>query len=111
MKNVNIFTTMLEEIIIAGEDSDFKSLFIIMELMPQDLRKLMSNKQLAFDEDHALTVLYNILCGINFLHSANIIHRDLKPANILINNSCEIKICDFGMSRTFVSRKQSDNSD
>ena len=34
------------------------------------------------------------------MHSANIIHRDLKPANILLNNKTDIKICDFGLSRS-----------
>lgn len=41
-----------------------------------------------------------MLCGINYLHSANIIHRDLKPSNILINSDCRIKICDFGLARS-----------
>ena len=52
-----------------------------------------------FDDSHIVTILYNILCAINFLHSAKIIHRDIKPSNILINDNCEVKICDFGMSR------------
>ena len=37
---------------------------------------------------------------MNYIHSANILHRDLKPANILVNEDCNVKICDFGLART-----------
>jgi serine/threonine protein kinase len=30
-----------------------------------------------------------------------IIHRDIKPANLLINKNAVIKLCDFGISRSF----------
>jgi len=32
-----------------------------------------------------------------YLHSAELLHRDLKPSNVLINEDCEIKVCDFGL--------------
>ena len=35
-----------------------------------------------------------------FLHESNVVHRDLKPANILVNSDCNVKISDFGLSRT-----------
>jgi serine/threonine protein kinase len=31
-------------------------------------------------------LFYQLLCGINFIHSARVVHRDLKSANILIKN-------------------------
>ena len=44
--------------------------------------------------------MYNMLCSIHFLHSANLIHRDLKPANVLLNYECIPKLCDFGLARS-----------
>jgi serine/threonine protein kinase len=85
MKN-NVFTTKLEKIVIAGNPKTFQSVFLIMELMPTDLKSLMSDPYLKFDDEHAVIILYNILCGMAFLDAAGILHRDLKPANILIND-------------------------
>jgi serine/threonine protein kinase len=43
--------------------------------------------------------LYQLLCGLRYLHSANIIHRDLKPRNILVAGDRTLKICDLGQAR------------
>lgn len=98
-----VFTTELHDVVIAGDKDTFRSMFLVIDYVPQDMRTLLQNKNLEFDLDHALIIFYNLLCGIKFLHSANIIHRDLKPANILVNYDSEIKICDFGMARTVES--------
>ena len=37
--------------------------------------------------------------GLKYIHSAGVIHRDLKPSNILIDDNCDLKICDFGLAR------------
>ena len=69
----------------------------------QDLRRMFKEKKSAdftFTEQHLKVILYNMLCAIKFLHSANIIHRDLKPGNILIDSECNVKICDFGLARS-----------
>ena len=41
-----------------------------------------------------------ILRGLKYIHSASVLHRDLKPSNILLNATCDLKICDFGLART-----------
>ena len=52
------------------------------------------------------SIMYQILAGLNYIHSANVIHRDLKPANILVSFPPGspypiIKICDFGLARLY----------
>ena len=72
-----------------------------MEFEAQDdLKSLLTKNENAdfLGEKHKLTLIYNMLCGLNFLHTANVIHRDIKPANILIDANCAVKFCDFGLS-------------
>uniref|UniRef100_A0A8C4I530 mitogen-activated protein kinase n=1 Tax=Dicentrarchus labrax TaxID=13489 RepID=A0A8C4I530_DICLA len=44
-------------------------------------------------------LVYQMLKGLKYIHSAGIIHRDLKPGNLAINPDCELKILDFGLAR------------
>ena len=44
--------------------------------------------------------IYQILRAVKSMHSADIVHRDLKPANVLLNQNCDLKVCDFGLARS-----------
>ena len=44
-------------------------------------------------------IIYQILCGVNYLHSLKYIHRDIKPDNILISSEGKIILTDFDLCR------------
>mmetsp|Transcript_1460 Transcript_1460/g.967 ORF Transcript_1460/g.967 Transcript_1460/m.967 type:complete len:247 (-) Transcript_1460:606-1346(-) len=86
--------------VVPPEDySSFNEVYIILDPCEMDMKKLLkSSKQL--EEVQVKSIVYDILCGLLYLHKAQIVHRDLKPANILVNDNCTIQICDFGLARS-----------
>ena len=62
---------------------------MVLEHEEIDMRVFMkTGSNLQFGKKHIQTMLYNMLCAVNFISSANVVHRDIKPANILINKHC-----------------------
>lgn len=79
--------------------SDIGDLYLVFEYMDTDLGKIMKSDQF-LSIKHVQLILYQMLCGLKYIHSARVIHRDLKPANILLNcDDCTTKIADMGLSR------------
>merc|ERR1719329_1956782 len=87
------------------ESPDFDDIYIVTDLMETDLHRVIYSKQ-QFAEEHHQYFAYQILRGLIYLHSANVVHRDLKPSNILVNKNCDLKICDFGLSRGFAEGEE-----
>ena len=78
--------------------SNKKDIYLLFESMESDVFKAIKNRVL--DQNHKKYIVYQLACALKYIHSAGILHRDLKPSNILINSNCQIKVCDFGLSRT-----------
>ena len=95
----------MREIIRPSNLENFNELYVVMEHAQSDLKKLVKSS-IHLEPDHIQMIIYNILAGMNYIHSCNVLHRDLKPANILINEDCEVKICDFGLARSVVEEEK-----
>ncbi len=126
-------TCLYDMDIVFGPDGNFDEVYLYEELMEADLHAIVRDRaspcpgtslesNLFFcararasqirsgqplSDAHFQSFIYQTLCGLKYIHSADVLHRDLKPGNLLVNADCELKICDFGLARGFnQSQKQ-----
>eukprot|EP01113_Clastostelium_recurvatum_P000309 TRINITY_DN10136_c0_g1_i2.p1 TRINITY_DN10136_c0_g1~~TRINITY_DN10136_c0_g1_i2.p1 ORF type:complete len:1030 (-),score=276.47 TRINITY_DN10136_c0_g1_i2:80-3169(-) len=76
------------------------SLMIVMEFLDQGLSSKLLCKDVAITPQMQHDAIMGVALGMNHLHEEGIIHRDLAARNILVDKYWNVKISDFGMSRT-----------
>ena len=84
-----------------------KPFVLIMEYIPNGnlLEKIKTLKR-----KQKISIMQNILQALVYLHNRrpqSLIHRDIKPTNILLTKSNVAKITDFGISKLYMTRKNS----
>eukprot|EP00045_Choanoeca_perplexa_P004832 m.40934 g.40934 ORF g.40934 m.40934 type:complete len:490 (+) comp12790_c0_seq1:79-1548(+) len=73
-------------------------LYVVIENEECNLQRILT-PEFAWEEGHPTYILYGLLRGLKYLHSAGIIHRDIKPENILLDQSLTCRITNFSSSR------------
>ncbi|KAJ3812699.1 CMGC/MAPK protein kinase [Lentinula aff. lateritia] len=100
-EKVQLAKRALREIVLLRHFASHENItgLIDVDAISPDFDEMYSGQHLT--SEHVQYFLYQILRGMKYVHSAHVIHRDLKPGNLLVNADCELKICDFGLSRGF----------
>jgi serine/threonine-protein kinase len=84
-----------------GEDYglDLPIPYIVMEYVDgYTLRELLQSDRRLLPE-RALEITAGVLQALDYSHRQGIIHRDIKPANVMLTNTGDVKVMDFGIAR------------
>ena len=63
-------------------------------------------KKKRLSEEEASYFFFQLINGIEYIHSKGIAHRDLKPENLLLSKNKILKIIDFGLSNFYDGTKR-----
>lgn len=82
------------------------SICLSLECFPMSVWELIQSNTI-LQQIQLKKMIYDLIVGLNYLHSAGIVHRDIKPGNVLLNQQCEVKICDFDLARSLNEKNDS----
>ena len=75
--------------------------FLVLEHIDgYNLKSLLARFGGKLEPIHALRICLGVVKGLEYAYSHGVIHRDIKPENIMLANDGEVKVLDFGISKT-----------
>ncbi len=77
--------------------------FLIMEIVKGENLKSLVDKNGPFNKKEIRHIMKQVCSGLYYLHSLEppIVYRDLKPSNIVMNESGQVKLVDFGIAKRY----------
>ena len=66
---------------------DFSEVKLYFEYMDYDLKQYIDEFSGKIDSNTIKCIMYQLLCGLNYLHQNRIIHRDIKPQVLIYLHS------------------------
>ena len=80
---------------------DEKNYYLIMEYCSKgELFDLICKKN-RLSKDQSALFFYQLINGVEYIHSKGYAHRDLKPENLLLTKNNILKIIDFGLTHEY----------
>lgn len=92
--------------IVSVYDFDPDNGVIVLEYVENNLNNLLREyikRNSWIKPDEAIEIIEQCLEALAYAHEKGVIHGDVKPKNILISESHNVKLSDFGVAKSFLT--------
>lgn len=87
----------LQEVMVEKNDC-----YMVFEYLSHDLTGLLNHPTFRLEHANKKHLARQLFEGLDYLHRRGVLHRDIKAANILISNTGQLKLADFGLARFYI---------
>ncbi|MCH7229495.1 Stk1 family PASTA domain-containing Ser/Thr kinase [Glycomyces sp. L485] len=77
--------------------------YMVMEFVTGRTLKEVLIAEGRFDYVNACEIVADMCSALDFSHKHHIIHRDVKPGNVMLSDTNQVKVMDFGIARALAS--------
>lgn len=78
-----------------------KNLCLVLGYYEIDLEMIVKDRSLILKPGDIKAWMMMLLRGLEHCHQRGILHRDIKPNNLLVGSDGQMKLADFGLTRSY----------
>ncbi|KAI6170905.1 1-phosphatidylinositol 4,5-bisphosphate phosphodiesterase gamma-1 [Aphelenchoides bicaudatus] len=97
-KNITSLLTVYSPGVAITDFAQFKEIYFVLPYVETTLSKLIANSYATVSFDQKTFIVYQLLCGLDYLHKNNIYYRNLIPHNISVDKGFNVKIMSFSFA-------------
>ena len=81
-----------------GEQAEGTTIYIAMEFVEGQSMQTLIKRSRRLSPRHAVKIARDVTAALEVVHRLGIVHRDIKPDNILVTDTGQVKLADFGIA-------------
>lgn len=81
-----------------GRFTAYKTQFLVLEFCPGTTLSAVMSAHGRMDESTVRQIVGQLADVLQYVHDRGVIHQDMKPSNVMLSDSGQVKLLDFGIA-------------